>query len=205
MAKEKEKKQELTQALIKQLREDGYCFDPEHMSDIETLRIEAERLKEELKSKNHASIAEYENKNAALEAELKGKKDKVYDLEDELKKSKEEVDTLRDMWTEDEKKLVELRSQLEKEFRKNSACFDPFHTIEKDNRRISISIPEFAALSALILHNPPPDYMNRQIVLILPKYSDLLDRLSTAKDMVEDMMRQLIKAAKAKGVKPPPM
>lgn len=199
----KEKKQELTQALIAQLREDGYCFDPDHMKDIETLRGEIDRLKGELQSKNVAEAAEYEKKVAALEADIKAKKDRIYDLEDELKASKEEADSLRDLWAEDEKKLVTQRTDIEKENRKNSTCYDPFHAMDKDARRVTLGIAEFAALSALILSNPPTDFVTRQITLIVPRYSnDLLDKLASAKDMVEDMMRQLMKSARMKGVKP---
>lgn len=199
MAKEKEKKQDLTQALIKQLREDGYCFDPEHMKDIETLRTEVDRLKEELKSKNLADAGEYEKKIATLEGELKEKKDKVYDLEDELKKSKEETETLQGMWSDGEKKLAELRTQIEKEFRKNTACFNPFHSLDKDSQRYSLGIAEFITLAALLKTNPPRDFMDRQITIVLPRYSDLMSRLAAAREMCEDIVRDLVKAMKKKG------
>jgi chromosome segregation ATPase len=202
MTKEKEKKQDLTQALIKQLRDDGYCFDPEHMKDIETLRVEADRLKEELKSKNLVDAAEYEKKISALEGELKEKKNKAYDLEDELKKSKEEADTLREMWTEGEAKIAGLRTQIEKEFRKSASCFDPFHLLDKDSRRVSVGIAEFIVLAALLKTNPPHDFMDRQITIILPKYSDLMDRLASAREMCEDMVRDMVKAMKKKGEAP---
>lgn len=199
----KEKKQELTQALISQLREDGYCFDPDHMKDLETLRGEIGRLTGELQSKNVADAAEYEKKIVALETDVKAKKDRIYDLEDELKASKEEADSLRDLWAEDEKKLVSQRTDIEKENRKNSACYDPFHAIERDARRITLGIAEFAALSALMMADPPSDFVTRQITLIVPRYSnDLLSKLTSAKDMVEDMMRQLMKSARMKGAKP---
>ena len=199
----KEKRQELTQALISQLREDGYCFDPDHLKDIESLRADVDRLKGELQSKNVAEAAEYEKRIAALEADIKANKTKIYDLEDELKKSKEEADGLRELWAEDEQKLVTQRADIERENRKNSACYDPFHAIEKDSRRVTLGIAEFAALSALIMSDPPADFVTRQITLIIPRFSnDLLGKLSMAKDMVEDMMRQLMKAVRAKGAKP---
>ena len=123
----KEKKQELTQELIGRLRADGYCFDPEHMSDMESFKAEVARLKSELESKNVATAAELEKKISELQAELKQKKDRIYDLEDELKASKEESETYKGMWEDADKKIASVKCDLEREFRRHQFCFNQGH------------------------------------------------------------------------------